>query len=380
MKNQIWIFICCVFAYVFIGCNSNKQEEIVSYDYTIEVNLKDISQLNIEDIASFHSLVPLETSDDIIIGEIGQVFLTDSLIIIRDSKTGDIPVFDYDGNFKYKIGKKGQGPEDYVRNYNIFVSEDQNTISVADMATKRIVVYDLQGNFLDSKRVDFLIYNFIPDQSGYWGVNGGQNPEKYDLIYINKDNQIERGYFPISSEVPLIFTNNFYNNEGKFMYHFPYSDYIYQISENKVKPYIYVDFGEKKRKYTNNMDVNNITDMIENYDYTGRIQNVLFHKDKLFFTFYESFAESRMLKTYYCYAILNQPNVKPLIYDYRINHSEEVFISPNPGILNISKSKIIFQIVPNIRNENTVEELKGTKYEKLFNAESNPVLVLYEIN
>jgi hypothetical protein len=379
MKKQIWIFIYCIFAYIFIGCNSNKKEEIISHDYTIKIDLKNSSQLNIEDIAVFHSLVPLETSDDIIIGKIGQIFLTDSLIIIRDSQTGDIPVFGYDGNFKYKIGKKGQGPEEYVKNYNIFVDKYQNIISVSDMATRRIITYDLQGNFLDSKKVDFFMYNFIPYQSGYWSVNGGQNREKYDLIYTNKDNQIEQGYFPINSEAPLIFTNNFYNNNGEFMYHSPYSDYLYKISKNKVKPYIYVDFGKKKRKYTSNMDANNIAALIKSSDYMGRIQNVFFHNDKVFFTFYDFFAESRMLKAYYCYAILNQPDVEPVIYDHKINYSEEVFISPNPEILNISESKIIFQIEPNVWNENTYEKLKGSKYENLFNSESNPILVLYEI-
>lgn len=368
---SLLLFIC-------LACNSAKDKNEANAEHTIKIDIGNLSEFAMEDIASFHSMIPLESTDEIIIGRINKVELTDSLIFIFDMMQNNIFVFDLDGKYKYKIGEKGPGPQEYIRIMDFQLDESRNEIKLSDTGSKRIVTYNLQGDFLYAKRIEYYMYSFFPYKSGHWGVNGGQNTDGYDLIFENNENEIEHGFFPINAQLPLMMTNNFFYNHGDLMYHFSFSNYIYKIEDQKLHPYIYVDFGSKGIDYDLMTDMTN--NKIFNSSYLGKIFNVFFHKEKIFFTFVESFENSNEIKIYTCYVSLDTPSKPVIFYNREIKHAPEVIMDLYSEISNVSKSKIIFQMIPEHHPEDYFDLFKNTEYEGIITPDANPVLILYAIN
>ena len=58
-------------------------------------------------------IVALETSEDCLLSTIYKVYLTENYIIVIELKNGYIQLFDTEGKYVRKIGKKGEGPEEY---------------------------------------------------------------------------------------------------------------------------------------------------------------------------------------------------------------------------------------------------------------------------
>ena len=93
--------------------------------------------------------LPLETKDEsITFGFIQDV--SEKWIVARDINqmtTGNIFLFDRKGKFIRKINRRGNGPEEYIHITGINIDELHEEILVYSNALRKILVYDLYGNF-----------------------------------------------------------------------------------------------------------------------------------------------------------------------------------------------------------------------------------------
>ena len=104
-------------------------------------------------------LIPLETTEESLIGEYDRILMTDSVICVLDySKSRSIFIFDGEGHFKSKIMKIGRGPGEYVFPDGIALKGD--TILVNDRVARKMLYYGLDGTFY--KEVHFGAYRPIP--------------------------------------------------------------------------------------------------------------------------------------------------------------------------------------------------------------------------
>ncbi|MDL2278333.1 6-bladed beta-propeller [Parabacteroides sp. OttesenSCG-928-G07] len=69
------------------------------------------------------------------------------MLVRNRNDDGDIFVYDRTGKALRKINRKGQGGEEYASIYNITLDEDKGEMFVSDIYSKKIIVYDLYGNF-----------------------------------------------------------------------------------------------------------------------------------------------------------------------------------------------------------------------------------------
>lgn len=99
MKN---IFCIIVLILLFSSCDKkNQKNEIVKIN--VDLLEKDIS---IKDIFSRLEVVPLETTDSNLLIWPEKILIENGIIGIFDSKHPALFMFDADGNFLRKIGKK----------------------------------------------------------------------------------------------------------------------------------------------------------------------------------------------------------------------------------------------------------------------------------
>lgn len=332
--------------------------------YSFRIDTDNATTFDLGTIADLDAIIPLETKDECLIGAIGKVFLSDSLIVVWDKNEGNIFVFDPAGKFLRKIGNKGASPMEYVNIGDVQLSKD--TIRVLDVAARKIMNYHISGKFISSRPSKYYMYTFYPVQDGCWGINMHQNEKRYNLVLLDEGLQeIKRGYFS-RTEIPcMIPTNNFSLDEKntKLIFHDPYNDTIYTVNKDSIIPFIAMDFGEGAK-----------TNDLETEIYKGRIHNVHLYGNHLFFSFSHSSGPDKPYIVYQCYISLKERNVT--VYTFHVLHDEKTIITPLPEMINISKGKLIYQIVPG--------EISGVSFTKetpygIVRGDANPILVLYNL-
>lgn len=71
--------------------------------------------------------------------------------LLLDNRKGLLK-FDYSGNLLRTIGEKGEGPEEYIMPYAIYLDEKENCVLVADWQKRLVISYDFEGNFSSSSQ------------------------------------------------------------------------------------------------------------------------------------------------------------------------------------------------------------------------------------
>lgn len=132
---------------VMTRCGSNKQstDELITVDIT-KTNYPQ-KELNIQDFMDVE-YIPLETKDSFLnqgfVLDIGK----DIILVMNRNDDGDIFVYDRHGKAIRKINHKGQGGEEYINIFKITLDEENGEMFVNDIYAKKIIVYDLFGNFI----------------------------------------------------------------------------------------------------------------------------------------------------------------------------------------------------------------------------------------
>ncbi|MDD3039913.1 6-bladed beta-propeller [Bacteroides sp.] len=338
----------------------------VSPIYSYEINTDNVSELNLQKIADLDKIIPLETKDECLINSIGKVFISDSALVVWDKGNNNIFVFDNAGRYQRSIGRSGPSPEEYINIGDVQMQND--TVQILDVATRRILNYNISGKFISSIQSAYYLYTFYVVPEGCWGINVYQNKDHYNLILLDENLQkIKRGCFASDQVLPLCPTNNFSKNEknGELIFHYQDNDTIYKIQEDSILPFIALEFGKNEELKGGDVESSK-----------GHIHDVHLYGDHLFFSFSHALKDKMPYVGYNCYISLK--NSEMTVYDFNVVHDEKILVSPLPEIVNISKGKLIYQIVPGEFPEKVFDRLKETSLG-FMNNESNPVLILYNL-
>lgn len=121
--------------------------------------------LNTSQIAEDIEFIPLETTDDCLLGEtFTNIIITDSDIIVYDHN--GCYRFDRQGKFKNRIGTKGNGPGEYINTLSIMADTINQWIYMSDYMQRKYVKYDFSGKYLGDivmgSLIGFESYLFKP--------------------------------------------------------------------------------------------------------------------------------------------------------------------------------------------------------------------------
>lgn len=112
------------------------------------------------------SYIPLETTDDCLIGRIKDVIIADSFIFVLDSNPSVIYIFDCSGNYLRKIDRKGEGPGEYGSAYQFSYNRHRQSISVYSTLIYKVIEYDLYGNLINEFKLDYFIMDLHQFDNG----------------------------------------------------------------------------------------------------------------------------------------------------------------------------------------------------------------------
>ncbi len=249
-KTIIYLF----FLTVTVSCNA-KQEKAqttsinsnAEIEYPIHINLpehKEKDFLNVSEFADSILYIPLETNPNSLLRRIAQVQLNDSIIAISDMRK--VLLFDYDGNFIRKIGRRGEGPGEYGTIGHFKIKEDTVYVASRNIVNK----YLLDGTHLSDKSVnhsigyfdvtskgEIVFYNAIKGQILYYDSNSAPT----DTLTVETNVSPSRFNFSIFDPNQY----HFQESASKLLFTNYMTDTIWNVTGAKKRAEYILNLGDK---------------------------------------------------------------------------------------------------------------------------------------
>ena len=256
---KVTLLFISLFAFFITGCSNKKSD--TSMDITpIVIEWDNISKEM--DYSSWMEdsvlVVPLETREDCLVGEISKLVYNNHRIYVADNLSKAVYVFDESGRLQSKVRSVGNGPQEYL-DVTAFTAKD-GMMYIYDKMKRKIFVYDDDGQFLYSK-----------DASKIWGTEmffQGNN-----LYMFNDGSRTDMGYYSLfkldtaegKDEAEASFPFEYQETAGWSIDRYvsatkdealftiwPY-DVLYLLKDGKSGPVCKVDFGNRRlpEKYIN---------------------------------------------------------------------------------------------------------------------------------
>lgn len=173
---------------VFNGCNfqPGKRSNDPASFITIDITEFQDNHLIVNEIIKSVKFIPLEFNEECPISSILKLdFYNDTIFIL--SRDG-LYLFNTEGKFICKFGRKGQGPGEYSLPFDFSIDKQNKQVIIYDSYQNRIQIYDLYGNFLKSVRIG-MSWNIEPIENDLFlsypmNIMGDQ---PYKLIVFNEN-------------------------------------------------------------------------------------------------------------------------------------------------------------------------------------------------
>lgn len=236
MKNYLLFVLLILF-----GCSSRKEEPAADTvklcDY---LNDKENKEITLSAVVKHLEYVPLKTPKDLPVDILLSVKISDDYIFVLD-RMQHLFRFDKEGNFLNLIGKKGEGPEEYLGVVNFDIDDKKGVVYMLDIYRHEIKEYSMCGNYISSIKV--------PEEIVDVTFKGDSCFVGYQPWYMSDDNIDRLTVFDKKSNFIQTFTLNefdnednvkidifrmveFYNSFGKSYIKIPFDNITYTISDN----------------------------------------------------------------------------------------------------------------------------------------------------
>lgn len=137
--------------------DSVKPFEVVREDKCIQVELPSkLPHSDLDTIFSSYKLIPLETSEEFLIGHIERVIKCPGCYCILDRDNANVFIFEENGKFRCKLGNKGHARNEHLDAWSIAYDEKSEQIVMLDLTGRRLLSYDLMGNLKKVASLFFL--------------------------------------------------------------------------------------------------------------------------------------------------------------------------------------------------------------------------------
>lgn len=235
--------------FVLIVVSSCRRSSTVNTENG-ESKIIDCQEINSEkfelsSIASFFSIIPLETNDSCLIGGVSKLEFYDGKIFVLDKMhSARLFTFDTQGKYKFDIGKRGAGPNEYVQVNDFSIDKEKNIIYML-CDKKKIFSYSLSGQYLGTVTLDFFADAMEYQKNQLYFVCDRR--DRGNLIITDMKGTILHEGFPNKQmgDHLLMLLHPFSKQDSALLYRISLDNNIYGIqSNNKINVAYEVNFGE----------------------------------------------------------------------------------------------------------------------------------------
>ena len=195
--NRISVIISAsIIIICLISCDSTQSADRIdeSRATTIKIATNNGTP-DLDSIVRNHKFTLLETSEECLVGEVYKLSCRNKKYYILDRHLQKaLFVFDEEGKFRNRIGRRGRGPGEFIEPTDFIVSD--STVTVFDMFGHKLLYYNPDGTFIRSVRLPYSIYEIESggDGSAIYAVGGDNSKcdslKNYDLLEIGPEGDI----------------------------------------------------------------------------------------------------------------------------------------------------------------------------------------------
>ena len=159
-KNKLIHLFLLFSIYIFNSCNSdNKSSELITID--VKSALNNSGEMRLSEIADDIELIKFESNVDSYFSDIKKIHIGEKYIVVSDMFSGNLKllIFLRNGEFHSAINHKGKGPGEYLNIESFAVNPDESQIIIGDPATRKLIEYDFNGNFIKEIVLDDIGFN-----------------------------------------------------------------------------------------------------------------------------------------------------------------------------------------------------------------------------
>lgn len=237
---------------LFASCGNEVDKETTSeVDIALDFPKKE-NLVNLSDIADRVSFIPLTTNDSCRIGSVDKLIVTEKYFVVVDkSLAASVFVFDKSGRFINRIGDRGHSKKEYLRLEDVVI--DGNNAYVLDTKGKKIINYDMAGNYLESYPFAYTAYFFSHVSGDLFAfsceysknhelADGGKLPNFF-LYDLKKGKIVDSDLFfdsSVSNDALPVSLNNL----NPYLY-YPFGDVVYNVEEDGLSPFVHIIYPQE---------------------------------------------------------------------------------------------------------------------------------------
>lgn len=231
--------ICLVLVLVLGACSSRQKADedafLVDYDENSEFDWDSLIQVD--------EVIPLETTDSLVLSYARKCIVTDNYIVYYDEKQKSLFVFNSHGGFLYQIDALGGGEGEYTIIKDVTLSYDKKCILILDNIS--VLVYDIEtgGYRYRLPLEENVAHNFYrlanPGKDCFYFWSAGK---EYSL-YAYTDNRMWG--IKKSEGFPFVTQKFFYDPDGSVNYLSDYGSFrIDRLTGDTLQAKYSFDFGK----------------------------------------------------------------------------------------------------------------------------------------
>jgi hypothetical protein len=259
MKDIRTLLFGMTLVIMICGCGQRKDdkpifdvptERIDFYSYKIH---KDVPDIPPDELVREKTYIKLDTStDDALFKSIDKIIIARDKIYILDWMMRKLPVFNIDGSFAGLVGRRGQGPGEYLQ-ITDFDVDDSGNVYIVDGQSDNFFIFDSVFHFVSAKQppCDVGIVQLLPDNRYLFGLTSWNTKEnsKWKIAVTNTDFKTLDTcllYDEYIDNETVISDYIFIQTEKHILYNQPIDNNVYAFShDGKLEKVYQFDFGDK---------------------------------------------------------------------------------------------------------------------------------------
>ena len=236
--------------------DSVKPFEVVREDKCIQVELPSkLPHSDLDTIFSSYKLIPLETSEEFLIGNIDRIIKCPGCYCIQDRENANVFIFEENGKFRCKLGNKGHARNEHLDAWSIAYDEKNEQIVMLDLTGRRLLSYDLMGNLKKVASLFFLYHDMAFLGDDILCLTGSAYNRFSDIIDLSRlvltdkmGKPIRRG-FPITEMIRDRFTYGDKMTQYKDKAYFTdlIADTVWEVSGKEMAPILNMTVNGSQR-------------------------------------------------------------------------------------------------------------------------------------
>lgn len=244
--NKI-LFIIGIFC--LFSCKPTKHPNIsISNNHSLEWNMQKIKPA--KDIIDSIQYIPIKNHPNGLFGDVQKIYFNDNKIVVFDEKKANgVFIFNNNGDFLFRVGNKGGGPGEYSILKNIDVNGKY--IYLLANAQKKILIFDMDGNFIEEKKLPFHAHDLAIMNNGdmlftYHYPNKKENA--YRIMITDSNFKIKEELYKVNDNDAKLSSPSYFSNfDNKIAYSAYILDTISVFSRDSKHIETYsIDFKKNK--------------------------------------------------------------------------------------------------------------------------------------